>query len=119
MSVESFIKEWENVSDSVENGVRSFNGVTAKIVATGWNNTIKVQSVRSASKKQGNATALFKKLVALAKEHNVSLRLTAQNLTPWKQSSMNRGELVRWLSKTGFKPLFMWPDGFGTEMVSR
>lgn len=119
MSVDSFIKEWEKVSTVGNAGKRVFGNVEARLAVTGWDNTVKVQGVRSLTPKQGNATALFKKLTALAKAHNITLRLTAQNMTPWKQGSMNRGEIVRWLNKNGFKRFYEWPDGFGTEMVTR
>ncbi len=120
MSVESFIKEWEAISViSAKSGVRVFNNVEAKVVKTGWDNTVKLQSVRSLSPKQGNATSLVKKINELAKTHNVIIRLTAQNLNPWKQSSMNRNEICNWFKKNGFKPLFTWPDNTGVEMSSR
>lgn len=120
MSVDSFINEWETISTvGTRNGGRVLNNVEARMARTGWDNTVKLQGVWSEARKQGNGTAFVKAVTELAKKHNVTLRVTAQNLTPWKQGSMNRNEITNWLKKTGFRPIFTWPDGLGVEMVTR
>lgn len=120
MSVETFLKEWEQISSvGVRKDGRVFNNVEARFARTGWDNTVSLQLVISSAKKQGNGTTFIKKAVELAKAHGVVLRTTAQNLTPWKQGSMNKNDITNWLKKNGFKPLFTWPDGFGVEMVMR
>lgn len=120
MSVESFINEWESISTvGTRKGGRVLNNVEARMALTGWDNTVKLQLGFSLAPRQGNGTAFVKEVVALAKKHNITLRVTAQNLTPWKQGSMNRNDITNWLKKTGFRPIFTWPDGFGVEMVTR
>ena len=120
MSVDSFIREWEeNTTEGTRPGGRVLSNVESRMARTGWDNTVKVQLGISLAPKQGNGNAFLKAVNQLAKKHNVTLRVTAQNLTPWKQSSMGRGDIVRWLGRNNFRRLFDWPDGFGTEMASK
>lgn len=120
MSVDSFINEWEAIS-SVGNRTngRVLNNVEARMARTGWDNTVKVQLGYSLAPKKGNGTAFVKSVTELAKKHNITLRVTAQNLIPWKQSAMNRNEITNWLKKFGFRPMFTWPDGTGVEMITK
>lgn len=120
MSVETFINEWNARSTAgTRKDGRILNNVEARMARTGWDNTVKLQLCYSLTPKQGNGTAFINSIVKLAKEHSVTIRVTAQNLTPWKQGSMNRVEITNWLKKNGFRPIFTWPDGFGVEMVTK
>lgn len=120
MSVDSFINEWEAISTvGTRNGTRVLNNFEARMARTGWDNTVKLQGGWSLAPKQGNSTAAIKQVVELAKKHGVTVRVTAQNMIPWKQGSMNRNEITNWLKKLGFRPMFTWPDGTGVEMVTR
>lgn len=120
MSVESFINEWEAISTpGARKESRVLNNVEARMARTGWDNTVKLQLGYSLAPKQGNGTAFVKSAMDLAKKHGVILRVTAQNLTPWKQHSMNRNEITNWLKRLGFRPMFTWPDGIGVEMISK
>ncbi|MCK9529490.1 MAG: hypothetical protein M0R77_02840 [Gammaproteobacteria bacterium] len=120
MSVETFLKEWEQISSvGTRKGGRVYNNVEVRFARTGWDNTVKLQLCISAMPKQGNGTSLLRKAVEMAKTHGVTIRATAQNLTPWKQGSMNKNDITNWMKKNGFKPMFTWPDGFGVEMVTR
>lgn len=116
-NIENFLKVWEKeTTESTDGRARIFGSVEVELSKSGRENTIRVNSVRSLEYKKGEATAFFKWLAAKADEYDFTVTLCAQPFG-WNSGDLpTHDQLVKWVSKFGFKTWFTYPDGNGTEM---
>ena len=67
-----------------------------------WNNHIYLMSIRTTETRTGAATAVMKKLLALADKHNIPIECTASPFRTGVANTLKKAALIRWYERLGF-----------------
>ena len=101
LSLQSFMIDFElnTTTHPISNFLRIWNNNVAFEVKV-WGDEIRLSSIKSFSKNNGNGTAALKWITALAEKHGVCI---SGDISPIKEKeALNKYQLKSWYSKNGF-----------------
>lgn len=118
-NIDNFFNSWNNISQPIENNsrLRKYGNLDIEISRSFRYNVIRVNSLKSNKRRNGEATAFVKWLCKQSDKHGFLITLAAQPFGIDDSLIPNTSQLVSWFKKHSFTEKYEYPKGVGTEML--
>lgn len=119
-NVDEFLNAWVKQTTAVEYdaNIRRYGNMLVQLSKSGRFSTVRVNFIKSAARRQGEASAFLNWLNEQADKYDFAVTMCVQPVVIFgDETALRKDQLLSWVKKYGYKVRYDYPDGNGTEVA--